>query len=59
MNQRGCGNSSAGGNEWQQGALHAGQFAAVELPLEFEANEQEEDRHERIVNPMLEAEAGH
>ena len=49
-------NSADGRDEGKKGTLDAGQFAALELAFEFQADEKEEDRHERIVNPMLQAE---
>ena len=50
-------NSADGRDKGKQGALDAGQFAAFELALEFQADEKEEDRHERIVYPVLNAQA--
>jgi len=56
MEQSRRGNSAEGRDEGEKGALGAGQFAALQLAFEFQADEKEEDRHERIVYPMLEAE---
>ena len=38
-----------------KGVLNVGQFAAVKLAFEFQADEQKENRHQRIVDPMLKA----
>jgi hypothetical protein len=57
MNQRGKDETPDGRDHRQQGVAEIGQLAAVELALELEADQQEEDRHQRIVDPELDAEA--
>ncbi len=43
----------------QQSAVARRELAGDELALELEADEQEEDGHQRVVDPELEREAGH
>lgn len=44
MDERRRDDAADGRKERKKGALHARQFAAVNLAFEFQANEQEEDR---------------
>ncbi len=42
------------GDNRQRGATKRGQLADDELTLDLESNDEEEDRHERVVDPVLE-----
>ncbi len=47
--------SARRGEDGQQRAARIGKFAHVDFPLQLEADQQEEDGHERIVDPVLDA----
>ncbi len=41
-----------GGNDRQRGALHRGKLADNDLSLDLQADHEEEERHERVVDPV-------
>lgn len=54
MAERRQDHAAQGGKARQRGLLPTGQLADVELALDLQANEQEEHRHQAIVDPMFE-----
>src|SRR5712691_12591455 len=57
MNQRGSGHSAGGRDDRKKGVLEARELADVKFALELQSDEQEKDRHQSVVYPMLEAQA--
>jgi len=55
MNQRGSGHSADRRDNRKKGVLEARQLACVKFALELQSDEQEKDRHQGVVDPMLEA----
>src|ERR671912_674605 len=57
VNQRRQTDAAECGDDGQQRVTEVGQLADVELAFEFEADEEEEDGHQRVVDPVFEAQA--
>ena len=55
MDQRGHGDAAGCGKDRQQRVAEVRQLAVVELALELEPDEQEENRHQCVVDPVLDA----
>ena len=59
VNQRRRDDATERCHQRQQGVLQRRQLTAVEFALEFQANQQEKDRHQRIVDPVHQTQARH
>jgi len=59
MDQRRHRDAAGGGQDRQHGVSQIGQFAVVQLALELQADQQEKHRHQGIVDPVLDGQAGH
>jgi hypothetical protein len=58
VNQRRHRHATRCGNDRQQRVAQVGQFAIVQFALQFQADQQKEDGHQRVVDPQLDAQAG-
>jgi hypothetical protein len=55
VDQRGDGDAADRAKYGQHSVAQVGQFAVVQLALEFETDQQEENRHQGVVDPMFDA----
>ena len=56
VDQGGHDHAADGGDRRQRGGPRVAQLALDELALDLEADDEEEDRHQRVVDPLLQVE---